>query len=203
MNTEILSRKIKLEFQNVTLGDAYTLPEEDYADTSYWYFDKRRTDLNLTEEEWAKQEIHLIDTSGWLPEERQEAIQAITEKRKMSNRFSNPLEIPFIYLDRYSTGFSYLKPKAYLFYTPAIIVYILSDSEGLNSASFSSWLFRLSWANSYELITVLLKYFSKIQVDILIDFLRYIASINSIDINNKDRIKECLDNIKLLEFKNG
>lgn len=202
MNKETLLKKIKLEFQNVSLGDAYTLPEEDYADTSYWYFDKRRTNLNLTEEEWANQEIHLIDTNGWLPEDRQEAIQAIKEKRKMSNRFSNPLDIPFIYLDRYSTGFSYLKPKAYLFYTPAIMIYVLCDSEGFNSASFKAWLFRLSWANSYELITKLLKHFSKIQVDILIYFLRYVASINSIDIN-KERIKECLDNIKLLESNNG
>lgn len=196
METNSLLRQIKREFKNVTLGDAYTLLEEDYADTSYWYFDKRRTDLNLTEEEWIKQEIHFIDTSGWFPEDRQEAIQAIKEKRKMSNRYSDPLNIPSIYLDRYSTGFSFIEPQAYLFYTPAIMIHILIKPENLYSSSFQSWLFRLSWANSYESISQLLKYFSKTQVEILINFLTFILSMNT----DNSRVKECLENIKLLEF---
>jgi hypothetical protein len=38
MNIDTLKKKITLEYKNVTLRDAYTLPEEDYADTSYWFF---------------------------------------------------------------------------------------------------------------------------------------------------------------------
>ena len=48
MNIYTLKKKITLEYKNVTLRDAYTLPEEDYADTSYWYFDKQHPDSNLT-----------------------------------------------------------------------------------------------------------------------------------------------------------
>ncbi|MFI8143550.1 hypothetical protein [Acinetobacter sp. ABJ_C5_2] len=48
MNIDTLKNQIEFEFKNVTLGYAYTLPEEDYADTSYWYFDKQHSDSNLT-----------------------------------------------------------------------------------------------------------------------------------------------------------
>ena len=197
MNTENLLQQIKLEFSNVSLGDNYTLPEEDYADTSRWHFDKTRVDLNLTEQEWADQEIHLINTSGWLPEERQEAINAIKEKRRMLNRYPNPIEIPSIYLDRYATGFGYLTPKAYLFYTPAIMIYILSDSKGCDSVSFTSWLNRLSWANNYELITDLLKYFDNAQVCILIDFLMSISRKTDMNFDST-KIEICLNNMTLL-----
>ncbi|RZK47849.1 MAG: hypothetical protein EOO99_12120 [Pedobacter sp.] len=166
MNTESLLRQIEVEFKNVTLGDDYTLPEEDYADTSYWYFDKRRPDLNLTEEEWANQEIQFFETSGWLTEDHEEAIQAIKEKRKMFNKYSNPFDIPILYLNSYATGFSYLKPQGYLFYTPAIMNCVLNDPELnrdekypniLYSNSFHSWVFRLRRANNPESIASLLK----------------------------------------------
>lgn len=197
MNTENLLQQIKLEFSNVSLGDDYTLPEEDYADTSRWHFDKTRVDLNLTEQEWANQEIHLINTSGWLPEERQEAINAIKEKRRMLNRYPNSIEIPSIYLDRYATGFGYLTPKAYLFYTPAIMIYTLSDSKGGDSESFTSWLNRLSWANNYELIADLLKYFDSAQIYILIDFLMNISRKKDMNIDST-KIEICLNNMALL-----
>lgn len=48
MNVDTLKKKIILEYENITLRDAYTLPEGDYADTSYWYFDKQHSDSNLT-----------------------------------------------------------------------------------------------------------------------------------------------------------
>ncbi len=38
MNIDTLKNQIEFEFKNVTLGDAYTLPEEDYVDTILWYF---------------------------------------------------------------------------------------------------------------------------------------------------------------------
>lgn len=201
MNTENLLQQIKLEFKNVSLDDNYTLPEEDYADTSRWHFDKRRIDLNLTEEEWANQEIHFIDTSGWLLEERQEAINAIKEKRRMSNRYPNPLEIPSIYLERYSSGFGYLTPKAYLFYTPATMIYALNDANGIDSESFRSWLRRLSWANNHELITELLKFFSKNQISILHNFLLHMSNKTPSELIN-NLMNKCLENIRYLGFNN-
>ncbi|WP_224964147.1 DUF6714 family protein [Acinetobacter guillouiae] len=220
MSLETLFNQIKLEFQDVTLGDAYTLPEEDYADTSYWHFDKPHTDLNLTEEEWINQEIHFIDTGSWLPEDRQEAINAIKEKRRMLNRYNDPFEIPCVYLERCATGFSFLVPQAYLFYTPAIMNCVLNDADFNNnvkdpnilfSNSFSSWSSRLKRANSYMLISELLAYFSKRQIELLIDFLTHISliegeydevanRINDVELAN---INQSIDNIKLLEFNNA
>lgn len=197
MSNENLLQKIRTAFQDVTLGEAYTLPEEDYADTSYWYFDKTRTNLNLTEEEWTKQEINCLEIRGWFPEDRQEAIYGMITKTKMTNRYTNPLEIPSIYLNRYFTGFSYLKPKAYLFYTPSVMIYVLSESDALNSLAFSWWLSRLSWADSPELVVELLKYFDEKQINILIDFLHHILSIKP----DNNEIKKSLNNIKLLQIK--
>lgn len=194
MNVESLLSQITLEFKKVSLGNDYTLPEEDYADTSYWHFDKRRPDLNLTEDEWIDQEIRFFETCGWLTVDKEEAIQAIKEKRKMSNRFENPLDIPALYLNSYSTGFSYLKPQAYLYYTPAIMKFTLSNPEAFYSNSFTSWLYRLVRADTHELISELLKSFSKEQIGVLREFLVYISDSF---VENSD-VKKCLDNLKLI-----
>ncbi|CAI3111039.1 hypothetical protein MWMV17_MWMV17_00658 [Acinetobacter calcoaceticus] len=196
MNIENLKKRIELEFKNVTLGKAYTLPEEDYADTSYWYFDKNRTDLNLTEEEWIKHELHLLETGGWFREDFEEAVNAIKEKRKMYNRYSNPFEIPVSYLNNYHTGFGFLKPQGFLFYTPAIMNCVLKDTEVLSSNSFSSWLFRISTSDTFEEISKLLNFFTKAQIEVLKDFLLFILDIS---VEKKERINKSLNNIKLLE----
>lgn len=204
MSLETLFNQIKLEFQDVTLGDAYTLPEEDYADTSYWYFDKPHTDLNLTEEEWINQEIQFFETSGWLSPDIEEAILAIKDKRKMRNRFNNPFEIPNLYLNQYAVGFSFLKPMAYFFYTPAIMNSVLTDPdfnyglrdpEVLNFNSFNSWLNRLSRSNTEDLITDLLKFFNAKQIELLIDFLHLALKLKS----NSYLINDALNNIRLLK----
>ncbi|WP_445535971.1 DUF6714 family protein [Acinetobacter sp. G18] len=197
MNIDTLKNQIELEFKNVTLGDAYTLPEEDYADTSYWYFDKRRTDLNLTEEEWVKQELHLLETGSWFREDFKEAVNAIKEKRKMNNRYVNPFEIPVSYLNNYHTGFSFLKPQGFLFYTPAIMSSVLKDTEVLSSPSFLSWFYRLRWSNTFEAISKLLNCFTKAQIEVLKDFLLFISNLS---LEMKERVGECLNNISLLGF---
>lgn len=195
MNLKTLLMQIELEFKSVSLCDNYTLAEEDYADTSYWYFDKSRPDLNLTEDEWIDQEIRFFETCGWLSADQEEAIQAIKEKRKMFNRFSNPLDISVLYLNSYPTGFSYLKPQAYLFYTPAIMKYVLDDSDAFYSNSFSWWLYRLRDANSSESISELLKYFSEVQIEVLRNFLVYVSDSN---VENGE-VNKAIDNLKLIE----
>lgn len=197
MDIETLKKQIVLEYKNVTLGDAYTLPEEDYADTSYWYFDKRRTDLNLTEEEWIRQELHLLETGSWFREDFEEAVNAIKEKRKMNNRYVNPFEIPVSYLNNYHTGFSFLKPQGFLFYTSAIMNCVLKDTEVLSSNSFSSWLFRISESDTFEKISKLLNFFTKAQIEVLKDFFLFIADIF---VEKKERVDKCLNNIRLFRF---
>ncbi|MGB8811208.1 MAG: DUF6714 family protein [Acinetobacter calcoaceticus] len=197
MNIDTLKNQIELEFKNVTLGDAYTLPEEDYADTSYWYFDKRRTDLNLTEEEWVKQELYLLETGNWFREDFNEAVNAIKEKRKMNNRYFNPFEIPVSYLDNYYTGFSFLEPQGFLFYTPAIMSSVLKDTEVLSSPGFLSWFYRLRSSNTFEEISKLLNCFTKAQIEVLKDFLLFISTLS---LEMKERVGECLNNISLLGF---
>jgi len=197
MNIDTLKNQIEFEFKNVTLGDAYTLPEEDYADTSYWYFDKRRTNLNLTEEEWVKQELFLLETGNWFREDFKEAVNAIKEKRKMNNRYSNPFEIPVSYLDNYYTGFSFLEPQGFLFYTPAIMSSVLKDTEVLSSPCFSYWFYRLKRSNTFEEISKLLNCFTKAQIEVLKDFLLFISILS---LEMKERVGECLNNISLLGF---
>ncbi|MDC4862252.1 DUF6714 family protein [Acinetobacter baumannii] len=198
MDIETLKKKIILEYKNVTLGDAYTLPEEDYADTSYWYFDKRRTDLNLTEEEWVKQELYLLETGNWFIEDFEEAVNAIKEKRKMNNRYSNPFEIPVSYLNNYHTGFSFLKPQGFLFYTPAIMSSVLKDTEVLSSPSFLSWFYRLRSSNTFEEISKLLNCFTKAQIEVLKDFLLFISTLSREMKEGKEGVYKCLNNISLL-----
>ncbi|MDF2418003.1 hypothetical protein GWP85_10865 [Acinetobacter beijerinckii] len=193
-NSETLLIQVEMGFKNLTLGHDYTLAEEDYADTSHWYFDEKRIDKNLTEEEWRDQEIRFIETSGWLSIDKAEAIQAIKEKRKMANRFSSPLDIPALYLNIYFSGYSYLKPQAYLFYTPAIMKHFLNDNDTFYSNSFTSWLDRLIWANTYENIEKLLKYFSKEQIFLLKEFLHYALGTNI----EKERLNKALENIELI-----
>lgn len=197
MNIDTLKNQIEFEFKNVTLGDAYTLPEEDYADTSYWYFDKRRTNLNLTEEEWVKQELFLLETGNWFREDFKEAVNAIKEKRKMNNRYSNPFEIPVSYLDNYHTGFGFLKPQGFLFYTPAIMSSVLKDTEVLSSPSFFSWFYRLRSLNTFEEISKLLNCFTKAQIEVLKDFLLFTSNLS---LEMKEGVDECLNNISLLGF---
>ncbi|MDO3665354.1 hypothetical protein [Acinetobacter higginsii] len=194
MDSNYLMKQVDFAFHNVELGNNYTLAEEDYADTSYWYFDKTHPDSNLTEEEWRDQESRFIETGGWLSADQTEALQAIEEKRKMINRFSNPLDIPILYLNCYSSGFSYLKPQAYLFYTPAIMKNFLEDQEVFYTNSFTSWLDRLTWANSLESILDLIRYFSKDQIEVLQDFLLYVLS----SVVENDDVKIALDNLKLI-----
>ncbi|WP_228270382.1 hypothetical protein [Acinetobacter colistiniresistens] len=114
INAENLLEQIEVKFKNITLGDNYTLAEEDYADTSYWYFDKKHPDSNLTEEEWVNQELIFFETCGWLSADQEEATQAIKEKRKMINRFSNILVV-LHYLSCF-LFMSYIKRIKYHFY---------------------------------------------------------------------------------------
>lgn len=195
MNIDTLKKQIEQEYKDVTLGDNYTLAEEDYADTSYWYFDKQHPDSNLTAEEWASQELGFFETCGWLAADQEEAIQAIKEKRKMANRFSNPLEIPSLYLNMHFTGFSYLAPQAYLFYTPAIMKHYLNEPDFFYNNSFTWWLNRLERANSPDLIKALLEYFDVQQVDVLEKFLLYVfkSSTENTDVNI------ALDNLRLIK----
>lgn len=195
MNKENLLKQIEQEFKGLSLGNNYTLAEEDYADTSYWYFDKQHPDSNLTAEEWASQELGFFETCGWLTADQEEAIQAIKEKRKMANRFSNPLEIPSLYLNMHFTGFSYLTPQAYLFYSPAIMKHYLNEPDSLYSNSFRWWLNRLKRANSPDLIKELLEYFDVQQVDVLEKFLLYVFKSS----NEYKDINIALDNLRLIK----
>lgn len=193
MNNESLLQLVEQEYKDVTLGDNYTLAEEDYADTSYWYFDKPHPDSYITEQEWEKQEISFFETCGWLSADQEEAIQAIKEKRKMRNRFENPFNIPSFYLNMHFTGFSYLDPQAYLFYTPAIMINYLSDPDFLTN-SFTWWLSRLKRADSQEKIIDLLKYFSEKQIKVLEEFLVYVFELSA----ENNEVKKILGNLKLI-----
>jgi len=197
MNKEILLTQIKQEFKDTTLGDAYTLAEEDYADTSHWHFDEKHIDSNLTREEWDKQEIEeMIKHRWWLPEEIEEAIKAIKEKRKMSNRFPNPLEIPYLYLNKYRVGFIFLKPQAYLFYTPSIMIHKLCNPDYIDGFSFNSWLNVLVLEKDDLNI---LSYFSKKQFNVLINFLEYLIHLNTVDEFDKENIQIALKKIQLFK----
>lgn len=160
MNKEDLLAQISQEFKNVTLGDAYTLAEEDYYDTSHWHFDEKHIDSNLTREEWDKREIEgMTEHRWWLLEEIEEAIEAIKGKRKMSNKFPNPLDVSVEYLNRYREGFIFLQPQAYLFYTPSIMIHKLCNPDYIDGFSFNSWLSTLIFKT--EDFNTLLNYFSK------------------------------------------
>ncbi|GAB3046099.1 hypothetical protein GCM10027155_09370 [Acinetobacter apis] len=178
MNKKDLLNHIRQEFKDVILGDSYTLVEEDYADTAYWHFDKEHIDSNLTSEEWNAKEINFLKTSNLFQEDIEEAIRSILEKRKMSNRFLNPLEIPPTYLDKYFTGFSYLKPEGYIFYTPSMMLYVLENSEeALRWNGFTWWLFRLNRNDSNRVFKCL----TKNQLNILTEFLKYLIGLNTIN----------------------
>lgn len=193
---DTLLKKVKQSFKDVTLGEVYTLVEEDYADTSHWHFDEKIINSKLTEVEWIRQEIDNIKKSSFFLEDKTEAMRAIQEKRKMVNRYSNPLEIPTNYLNKYATGFSFLQPQAYLFYTPSIMIHALNNIDELHSNGSYSWLCKLSWSHTDK---AFLKCFSQSQIEDLIDFLRYVAHL-CIGDNIKSIVLSCLDKIKALHI---
>lgn len=201
MNKENLLAQIREEFKSITLGDAYTLVEEDYADTARWHFDKEHTNFNLTREEWDKQQISwLKQESEWFPEDIQEAIQAIQERRKMVNRFSNPLEIPYEYLNKYQFGYMFLQPQAFLFYTPSMMIHELCNFNCINPFSFNRWLAVLQLGSEDELNS-LLSYFSKKQFNVLTDFLEYLLNLDTIDEFDKEDIQIVLNKIQLFKYE--
>lgn len=189
MNKENLLAQIKQEFKNVTLGDAYTLFEEDYADTARWHFDEEHIDSNLTREEWDKQQISWIQQRVWFSEDIQEAIQAIQEKRKMINRFPNPLKIPYEYLNKHQFGYMFLQPQAFLFYTPSMMIHELSNFDCVDGFSFDRWLGTLQFRED-DRFNAILNCFSEKQFGVLIDFLEYLVNLDTIhEINKEDIIK--------------
>ncbi|MBF7690782.1 hypothetical protein [Acinetobacter pollinis] len=202
MNKEDLLVQISQEFKNVTLGDAYTLVEEDYYDTAHCHFDEACPLYFMSQEEWDKEEIEgMTRHSWWLPEEIEEAIKAIKEKRKISNRFPNPLDIPYKYLEAYGMGFFFLKPQAYLFYTPSMMIHILCNSEGVyHGLGFGRWLGVLQFGKEDELNS-LLSHFSKKQFNLLINFLEHLINLDTIDEFDKEDTQIVLNKIQPFKSK--
>lgn len=200
MNKEDLLTQISQEFKSVTLGDAYTLAEEDYYDTAHCHFDEACPLYFMSQEEWDNQEIEgMTKHSWWLPEEIEEAIKAIKEKRKILNRFPNPLDIPYEYLNAYGSSFGFLKPQAYLFYTPSLMIHQLCNSDYIdNGFSFTSWLGTLQFRDG-DLFHALLNCFNDKQLNVLIDFLKYLLQIGTIDEFYQEETKEALNKIQLFK----
>lgn len=200
MNKENLLAQIKQEFKNVTLGDAYTLLEEDYADTARWHFNEEHIDSNLTREEWDKNVISWIQQESELfSEDIQEAITAIQEKRKMFNRFTDPLDIPAEYLNKYQFGYMFLEPQAFLFYTPSMMVHEVCNFNSVNPFSFNRWLAVLQLGTEDSLKS-LFSFFNKKQFTILIDFLKYLINLDTVNEVDKEDIKIVLKKVQSIQF---
>lgn len=176
--TTHLIKAIKDVFKGVTLGGTYTLAEEDYFDTAHCHFDEACPLYFMSQADWDKREIENISNHHWwLDDEIEDAIQCIQQHRKMRNRFPHPLHIPLEYMNVYHTGFTFLTGKAYLFYTPSLLIYVLNDVSNMNSNAFSHWLFRLVRFETSDL----LKYFNQHQSDLLLDCLRCLYCLNYLD----------------------
>jgi len=46
-------------------------------------------------------------------------------------------------LNKYANGFYFITPEAYIFYTPALILYLASNLEYFKGVAFDRWLSRL------------------------------------------------------------
>lgn len=101
-------------------------------------------------------------------------------------------------MNNYYTGFSFLEPQGFLFYTPAIMSCVLKDTEVLSSPSFLSWFYRLRSSNTCEEISKLLNCFTKAQIEVLKDFLLFISTLSLEMKEGKEGVDKCLNNIYLV-----
>lgn len=202
MNQQDILMQIKEAFKGVTLGNAYTLAEEDYYDTSHWHFDEKHINNNLTREEWDRQEIEGMSNHGWwLAEEIDEAIGCIQEKRKMNNTFLDPFCIPLIYLETYYWGMVFLQPQAFLFYTPSVMLNVLSSSNpnAFNLMVFTSWFYRLSGANDDDWSREKLKCFNTMQINTVIACLSYCMRLGNIHHFDKEDIQQAINGLNFYQ----
>lgn len=194
MNAENLLIQIKQRFKDITLGDAYTLAEEHYAYTHHYHLEERKFfNSDLSDEDWKQQAIQWIKNNNWLQADQDEAIQSIEQHRKMVNRYQNPLTIPYEYIEHYFINFFGLDSQIYLFYTPSIMIHALKDLSILETKSFQSWLFCLSWID----INTLLKDFQKIQIDTLLNFFAHLQELDYLYVGFEE-IQKCIHVIKTL-----
>lgn len=142
---QIFIQELHDAFDDVQLEDRFTLLEEDFADTSYLrkYPHQHPYDKNSIGYFSKSNLLSKIKNSDLLDDEKRDLILAISEGKRVYNHYQTWEEVPFDYLNKYANGFYFITPEAYIFYTPALILYLASNLEYFKGVAFDRWLSRL------------------------------------------------------------
>jgi hypothetical protein len=192
------------QFGDVTLSsDAYTLAEEDWYDTSHAHMDGQPRpcfNFDYPLSQWlADEEQELRSSHGWWREiEREEAIEALQQQRKMRNFYPDWQDIPLDYLCVYGTGFTFSSSAGFYFYTPALLMWVFKKDE-LNDGerhyletTFDSWAFNITYLSEQGDLDRKLKDFSDKQIHTLIKLLAQISDPE----NNLSEVMVALTNYR-------
>lgn len=163
----------------------YTLLEADFSDTNFFYRHFDQAPYDNEQPEWGCTMTQVsagIEARWYSPlsvednlQVRQDALYALHHRQKMVNRYPDWRDIPFEYLEAGSSGFSFLAPEAYRFYTPAILNCFYEDPVKIRqSLAYFCWSFPFLNQDRYtEADHFRLNIFSDIQLEFIGLFLRF------------------------------
>ncbi|WP_333660562.1 DUF6714 family protein [Acinetobacter sp.] len=192
------------QFGDVTLAtDAYTLAEEDWYDNSHAHMDGQPRpcfNFDYPLSQWLDDEEQALHSSYgyWRELERQEAIEALRQQRKMRNTYPNWQDIPLDYLYAYYTGFTFSSSAGFYFYTPPLLMWMFKQDE-LNDwqqqhldTVFNSWAFNITYSSQQYDLNRKLRNFSDKQLYTLIVLLKLLPNLE----NNISEITMVLANYR-------
>lgn len=202
MSPNLIELFILKEFQNISNNIPFTLAEMDYNDNitgkfRFPFFPYRyNQDSFQTDFEEFK-----IEISNWLEQDRLEALSAITNKIKMKNPYQDWQDIPLVYFNIHSTGFSTIEPKGFFFYTSAMIYQIFKNlTENLNSTGLAWWYFRIQDESIKNNLEILFEPFNTYQLLLVGEFLELYGKYDKSFEEEITKINRKIENIILEKF---
>lgn len=158
-----LLESIDVVFQDVSLGTAYTLLEEDFFDTFYNHFDQIGESF-FSNMDTTPQDVLLKFGFQWPASSHEIAIKAMINRCRAENQFMSWQDVTHDYFYEHD-AISFLSPEAFVYYLPAMMKLYLQGQENMYYLQY--FIFYIERA--YKEIIALL---NQEQVSFIIDFLQ-------------------------------
>lgn len=189
-------QELHYSFDDIHIGNRFTLLEEDFADTSYLrrYPHQQPYDSDNLGYFSKSNLLNEIKNSDLLVGEKNDLILAVNEEQRVINHYRTWGVVPFEYLNKYAHGFYLITPEAYVFYTPALILNLVLNPEFFKGVAFDKWLSRLLMeVNEYNSLTLFNNNQSRLIKKFLSNLLIDKSIIDFIEVRD---VKRALENIR-------
>ena len=179
---------IEVAFRGVSLGNAYTLLEEDFFDTHYRHFDKI-DDQYLSANNCTPRDLLLKWGFDWPISSQEIAIKAIENRCRAENQFKSWSEVTYNYFCTHN-AITFLSPDAFVYYLPAMMqIYLENYQSNLNMYYIDSFIFYIETFHQ-KIISLL----TNEQLNATIEFLKFYAE-NYKCPNETYRINQIIDKL--------